>query len=225
MSDIIREVDEELRQERYKKLWDRYGIYVVGAALFIVFGVAGWRGWEWYAAREAAKSGSRFEAAMQLAEGGKQAEAQAAFDALAKDGTASYRMLARFRAATELAKSDPKAGVAAFDALAADATLEQPFRNIARLRAGYLLVDTASVAEMTERMQPLQVPSASFRHSANELVALAHYRAGDKEAAAKIFASLLGDPEIPPSMRNRVQVLNALLAGETAGAPAAPATQ
>ena len=41
MSDIIREVDEELRHERYKKLWDRFGLYVIGAALLGVLFRAG----------------------------------------------------------------------------------------------------------------------------------------------------------------------------------------
>ena len=106
MSDIIREVDEELRHERYKKLWDRFGLYVIGAALIIVLGVAGWRGWEWYAARQAAESGARFEVALQLATDGKREEAQAAFEAIAENGTAGYRTLARFRAAA--AAANPK---------------------------------------------------------------------------------------------------------------------
>ncbi|MCC6948613.1 MAG: tetratricopeptide repeat protein [Bradyrhizobiaceae bacterium] len=225
MSDIIREVDEELRHERYKKLWDRYGLYVIGAALLLVLAVAGWRGWEWYAAREAAKSGAQFEAAMQLAAEGKRDEAEAAFNALAKEGTAGYRVLARFSAAAELARKDVNAGVAAFDAIAADASIDAVLRDVARLRAGYLLVDTASVKEIADRMQPLFGPSAPFRHSANELIALSHFRAGESTAAAKIVSELLTDPEIPPSMRPRLQVLNALVAGAAAGPAAAPATQ
>ena len=226
MSDLLREVDEEIRRERYMRLWDRFGIYVVGAALLVVIAVAGWRGWEWYQAREAAKSGARFEAALQLASDGKRAEAEAAFNELSKDATAGYRTLARFRVAAEAAKTDQQAGVAAFDALAADQSLEPALRDIARLHAGYLLVDTAPVAEITERMKPLQSPAAPFHHSANELVGLAHYRAGEFEAAGKIFAALAGDAGAPPSMRQRLQMMNALLSGRSAGGAAvAPVTQ
>ena len=31
MSDIFREVDEDIRHERYRRLWDRYGSYVLKA--------------------------------------------------------------------------------------------------------------------------------------------------------------------------------------------------
>jgi hypothetical protein len=225
MSDIIREVDEEIRRERYMKLWDRFGLYVVAAALIVVIGLSGWRGWEWYSARQAAESGARFEAAMQLAAKGDRAEAEAAFNELARDATAGYRVLARFRAAAETARTDPKAGVEAFDAIAADSSLEALMRDMARLHAGYLLVDTASVAELNSRMEPLIGPTAPFRHSASEVMGLAHYRAGEYESAAKMFSSLLTDPETPPSLRQRAQVMNALLSGATGGAPAAPATQ
>ena len=33
MSDIFREVDEDIRREQYKKLWDRFGAYVIGLTL------------------------------------------------------------------------------------------------------------------------------------------------------------------------------------------------
>jgi hypothetical protein len=225
MSDIIREIDEEIRRDRYMKLWDRYGLYVVAAALIVVIGLSGWRGWEWYSARQAAESGARFEAAMQLAAGGNRAEAEAAFNELARDATSGYRVLARFRAAAETARTDPKAGVEAFDAIAADSSLEAAMRDMARLHAGYLLVDTASIPELNSRMEPLIGPTAPYRHSASEVMGLAHYRAGEYESAAKMFSSILTDPETPPSMRQRAQIMNALLSGATGGASAAPATQ
>jgi hypothetical protein len=74
-------------------------------------------------------------------------------------------------------------------------------------------------------MEPLLGPAAPFRHSANELLGLAHYRAGENDSAAKLFAAILSDPETPPSLRQRAQVMNALVSGAAGGAPAAPATQ
>lgn len=225
MSDILREVDEELRHERYRKLWDRYGLYVVAAAVLLVLAVAGWRGWEWYAARQAAEASARFETAMQLSRDGKPAEAEKAFEEIANDSAGGYRTLARFRAAAEAGKADAKAGVAAFDAIAADTSLEGPMRDIARLQAAYLLVDTGSVAEIRSRMDPLAVPGGAFRHSANEVIGLAHYRAGEYEQAAKVFAAIVSDPETPPALRQRAQVMNALVAGSAPAKPAAAATQ
>jgi hypothetical protein len=97
VSDIFREVDEEVRREQLKKLWDRYGNYVVVAAVLLVAAVAAWRAYMWWEARKAAETGAAFEAATALAEAGKRSEAEAAFAKIAADGTAGYRILARLR--------------------------------------------------------------------------------------------------------------------------------
>src|SRR5258708_8443911 len=57
LSDIFQEVDEEVRREQLKKLWDRYGIYAVIAAFLVVAGIAAWRGYSWLEAKKAAEAG------------------------------------------------------------------------------------------------------------------------------------------------------------------------
>src|ERR1700730_17013186 len=102
VSDIFQEVDEEVRREQFKKLWERYQVYLVAAAVVIVLAVAGWRGYDWWETRKAAEAGAAFEAAIALSEQGKHAEAQAAFSKIAQDSATTYRMLAMVRAAAEL---------------------------------------------------------------------------------------------------------------------------
>ena len=88
MTDIFHEVDEEVRREQLKKLWQRYGNYIIAGCLLVIVGIAGWRGYEWLEAKRVAESGTAFEQAVTLAESGKAQEAQAAFAKLANDGTA-----------------------------------------------------------------------------------------------------------------------------------------
>ena len=105
MSDIFQEVDEEVRREQLKKLWDRYGNYAVAAVVLVVVIIAAWRGYQWWEAKKAAESGAAFEAAVTLAEGGKHADAEAAFAKIVADGTSGYRHLARLREAAPSAGS------------------------------------------------------------------------------------------------------------------------
>ncbi len=212
MSDIFREVDEEVRREQLKKLWDVYGLYIVAVLVLIVLGVAGWRGYEWWQGRQAAEFGARFQAAVQLADQGKHEEAQAAFAKIASEGTASYRTLARFREASQVAQHDGKAAVAAYDALTADTSLRQPLRDLAAVRAGFILVDTAPYAEMKQRLEPLTSADRPFRHTARELLALSAWHAGDSAAAKQWFDMIMTDAETPASIRSQIQVLMALSA-------------
>jgi hypothetical protein len=210
VSDIFQEVDEEVRREKLARIWDRYGNLIVAGALVVVLAVAGWRGYEYWDSQKAAESGAAFEAAIALAEGGKQAEAQAAFAKIAKEGSSGYRVLARFREAAELAKTDGPAAVKLYDALAADGGLERALQDLATVRAGLILVDTAPLPELTARLEPLTAKDRPFRHSARELLALGAWRTGDSAAAKKWFDLIATDVETPSGTRQRIEVLMTL---------------
>ena len=109
MSELFDEVDEEVRRDQLKKLWDQYSIYIVAGALLIIAAVGGWRGYQYLEAKKAAEAGSAFDAAVELSEQNKHAEAEAAFNKLAATAPSGYRMLARLRAAAEVATRDPQA--------------------------------------------------------------------------------------------------------------------
>ncbi|MCC7348657.1 MAG: tetratricopeptide repeat protein [Variibacter sp.] len=209
MSDIFNEVDEEVRRERLKQMWERYGGYVVGLALLIVIGVGGWRGYQWYQAKQAAAAGAVFEAAVTLASEGKHDEAEAAFARIANEGTA-YRVLARLRQASELALKDPPGAVKLYDGLVADSGVEVPMQDLARVRATMLLVDTASFDEVRTRLEPATADGRVFRHSAREMLMFAAWKAGNQAATKQWADALTRDPETPVGIRTRTEMLMAL---------------
>lgn len=214
MADIFHEVDEEVRREQLKKLWDRYGILAIVLAILVVAGIGGWRGYEYLQAQKAAEAGAAFEQAMTLAEEGKHQDAETAFARLGTEGVAGYRALARLRSAAEIAQRDPKAGAAEFDRLASDGGIDKKFQELASLRAGFLLLDTAPLDEMVRRIEPLTGPKGTFRHSARELLALSAWRTGDMTAARRWSELIMADAESPANLRGRIEMLMAL-AGAT----------
>ncbi len=214
MSDIFDEVDEEVRREQFKKLWDRYGNLVVALAVLIVVAVAAWRGYQYWEDKKAAESGAQVTAAALLAEEGKHDDAEKAFARVAAEGASGYRVLARLREASELAGRDPKAAVAAYDDIAASSSTSQPLKDFAAVRAAMLLVDAAPLAEINRRLEPIAAAGAPFRHSARELLAFASWKAGDTAAMRKWAQLIREDQETPPALRQRVDVLMTL-AGET----------
>jgi hypothetical protein len=214
VADIFHEVDEEVRREQLKKLWDRYSIYLIALAVLIVAGIAGWRGYEYWVAKRAAAAGAAFEAAITLNEQAKYAEAEAAFARVAADAPEGYRVLARMRAAGALAQIKPADAIKAYDELAADTSLGMTWQDLAAVRAGMLLVDTASLADMRRRLDPLAEPTRSFRHTARELLALSAWRNHDLAAAKRYLDMIATDAESPIGARARADVLSELIAAE-----------
>ena len=221
MSDFIREVDEEYRQDQFRRFLARYW---VALALFVVVVLAAAGGWRFYQVQRqgrAEAAGGRYFAAIDAFETDPKASL-ADLDALAKDGPAGYRTLARFRAAGELGRTDAPAAAAAFDAIAADGAVPQEFRDIAALRAGILTVDTAEPAELRRRLEPLADANSSYRSVAREMLAVADLKRGDEVAAGQRLDAIEADPQASPDSRQRAGFFLGLIrAGRPAPAPEA----
>jgi hypothetical protein len=211
VSELFDEVDEDVRRDQLKKLWDRYSIYIVAGALLIVASVGGWRGYQYLEAQKAAEAGSAFDAAVELSEQNKHGEAEAAFSKLAASAPSGYRMLARLRAAAEVASRDPQAAVKMYDDIAADRSIGTTEQDLARIRAAGLLLDTATYPTMLQRLEAATTPEATFRHSARELLALSAWRANDTAATRQWLDLIANDGETPSGLRSRAEALQALL--------------
>ena len=211
MSEIFDEVDEDVRRDQLKKLWDQYSIYIVAGALLIIAAVGGWRGYQYLEAKKAAEAGVAFDKAVELSEANKHAEAEAAFTELAAKAPSGYRMLARLRAASELALRDPQAAAKQYDDIAADRSVGASERELARIRAAELLLETSSYPNMLQRLEAATAPEATFRHTARELLALSAWRANDTAAARRWLDLIASDGETPSSLRSRADALQALL--------------
>jgi hypothetical protein len=211
VSELFDEVDEEVRREQLKKLWDNYSLHIIALALLIIASVGGWRGYQYFEAKKAAEAGDAFNKAIELSDQGKHAEAEAAFAELAAKAPYGYRVLSRLRAAGELASRDPQAAAKMFDEVAADGSVGTELQELARIRAAGLLVDSATYADMLRRLESDTVSGATFHHVARELLALSAFRANDSTAARKWLDMIALDGETPPSLRSRAEALQALL--------------
>jgi hypothetical protein len=211
VSELFDEVNEEVRRDQLKKLWDQYSIYIIAIALLIIAGVGGWRGYQYLEAKKAAEAGAIFDKAVELSEANKHVEAEAAFADLAAKAPSGYRVLARLRMAAEVANRDAQAAAKLFDEIAGDRSVGTAEQDLARIRAAQLLLDSTTYPNILQRLEPATAPSSTFRHTARELLALSAWRANDATATRKWLDLIANDGETPPSLRSRAEALQALL--------------
>lgn len=219
MSDdgFFREVDEELRSDRVKQFWDRFGSLIIIVAVVVVVGTAAWRAWEWYGRSQAAEAGDTLLQASRLEEEQKPDEAEALLRPLVDGGPGAYPNMARMKLAALVAEAQPDEAIALFDAVANDTSADPEQRAISRLRAGLLLVDHGSVADVESRLLQLAGPTNAYRSSAREGLGLAYWKAGDREKAFTQFSAIADDQAAPRNLAQRAGVMLDLIAG--AGGP------
>jgi hypothetical protein len=211
VSELFDEVDEDVRRDQLKQLWDRYSVFVVAGAFLIIAAVGGWRGYQYLEAKKAAEAAVAFDKAADLADQNKHAEAEAAFAKLAEVAPSGYRTLARLRAAAETAKRDPQAAVKLYDEMAADRAVNAPEQDLARLRAAGLLLETTTYDNMLQRLEGATAPGGTYRHSARELLALSAWRSNNVVETRRWLDLIANDGETPTSLRSRAESLQALL--------------
>ena len=209
---LFREVDEEVRRDKMEELWKRYGTLVIAVALGIIVGVAGYKGWQYYSTKLAESTGAAYIKAMEVAEKETPQAAEKAFKAIEDGSHSGFAMLARLQSAGALAgQGNSEGAVAAYNAIAADTSVDATMRDMARVRAAYLLVDSASSDDLRSRLAGLDVDGSSWRASAREIIALAYYREAKYVDADKLVSQILADAETPQGVRQRSQVLASLL--------------
>ncbi|MDE2228842.1 MAG: tetratricopeptide repeat protein [Alphaproteobacteria bacterium] len=204
MSDIFREIDEELRKENFAKLWARYGRWVIVAAVLVVVVTAIGVGWREYRQQQSASEGTRFAAALDLVRDGKDKDAADAFAAIAQHAGGGHAMLARMEEAALRARTgDADGALVIYDRLAADSSLDPVYRNAATLLAARTALDKGDAAGAMHRLKPLTDGASPWHPFAIELMAFAQLKSGDSAGARKNFQQLADDPNAPPGARQR----------------------
>ncbi len=213
VSDIFQEIDEELRRENFAKLWTRYGKYVIALAVVVVLATAGFTQWRQYQLRQREAEGARYVAALDLARQGKDKDAADEFALIARDASGGRAVLARFEQAALKAKSGDSQGAAAlYDALAADSSVDQVYRDAAMLLAAQYELKSGDPKAVIDKLAPLTALTNPWHPSALELTALAQLKSGDKKAAAATYRRVADDLGAPQDLRARATEMIAALA-------------
>ena len=215
MSDIFREVDEDLRRDQAVDLWKKYGPIFMIIAAILVAGTALYRVYVHFETQKAEALGARFQAALDLSRAGKAEEAAKEFASIAAEGGTGYAVLSRFRQAADMQTKDKAQALGLFDALANDASVGPLLQDLARLRAVMIVADTLTLDELKKRVDPLILSHSSFAPHGRELIGLKVMKSGDLPGAGKIFDEIMADPASPPGLKQRIDVYLALVASGT----------
>lgn len=208
---LFREIDEDIRRERYAKLWKQYGNYLIAALVLLLAGIAGYSIWQERSTAQRARAAEQFSAALQLANKDRTA-AEAQLRALATDGPSGYAMLAALRRAALLAKDDGPAARTAYQDIQRSAS-DPMYRDLAVLLEAMVALqrDTLpiDVDAIQAKLQLLALDSNPWRFSARELMALLAWKSGHSAEARTQLDALVADPQTPAAIRGRAQQIMA----------------
>ncbi|MGE4352367.1 MAG: tetratricopeptide repeat protein [Bdellovibrionales bacterium] len=201
---LLQEIEEDLARQKYEKLWQKYGPYILGAIVLIVAATAGWSGYKSYRLESAQSTTESYVSMiLQQDESEKDLAVELQEYSAAHEGT-TQSVFARIKAGAENVKAGKEEeAVKIYDALAADKTVDKNFRELADLLSVQTQMDKGDGAALQARLEPLMKPECIWRFTAKEYAGYLAIRLGDKEKAKKLFTELKDEKGAPGSISAR----------------------
>ncbi len=222
MSDIFREVEEDVRRERLEKFWKSYGTWIIAFAVLVLAAVGAYEFWQRREDAARAKAGDAFTAAQRISDPG---QAAPAFAKLADTSKGGYGLVARLSQANALyASGRPLDAINLYKQIAESDKGE--VGAVARLRAAWALSSSAPRADLEKLLAPLDTPTSAWRPLAREILAFADYRGAKVKQASAAYHALADDAQAPDSLRVRARAMAGFLdsgAGSDSGVVPPPA--
>jgi len=201
---FLREVDEELRRDQMAGFWTRWGRWVAVAVLVALAAFGGWIWWQHEQTKKNDLLGEQMAGVLADLEAGKDKDVAARLKPLIDSGNPGYRATARFASAgMKLQKDDLKGAAADFKAVADDAAVPKPFRDLALIRQTAAEYDTLKPADIVARLKPLAQKGNPWFGSAGEMVAIAYINMNQPKLAGPLYAEISKDKTVPDTLRSR----------------------
>ena len=221
---FLREVDENLRRDRMESFAKTYGKWVIAAVIVFLAAVGGYLFWQNKQKEKAAAQSEELTSVYNQVGNGGIEGAKKKLEPLAKADNDVVRALAMLtEAAVALGSNDRNTALAKYRAISADKGIPDAYRNLALIRSTALEFDQIKGSEVVSRLAPLAKPGDPWFGSAGELTAMAYLKDGQKDKAARLFAAIANDKQVPDTVRNRAAQIAGSLGIDVSAAIAKPA--
>ena len=201
---FINEVDEDIKNDNFKVLWNRYGIFVI---LFVVLAVSATVSFEkirgWKIAQNQANT-ENYMVAAQLRK--NPADTLEALQKIAGANQGIFSDFAKLQIANVLFSQDKtEDALTTLESLLNDSGANEEVKHIALIKLATYRVDTMPRAEFEAMLKPLSETDTSWKPLAQDLLALVAIREGDVDTAQTIYENILKLKDLPEGFRTKVQ--------------------
>ena len=202
--EFIKEVDEDIKEEKRIKLWKKLVPYVISFSLTIILFTSGFVFWKNYTRNSNQTLGDDFTAAVDLANEDDTDAALLALDRIVDEGSDGYATIAKMKKASLLIdKGLSDEGLSIYLDLERNA-VDQSFRDIATILYVLNSMDKIAPETLLKKIEPLE-NSKVWQSSALELKAFIFLKNNNKKLAKETFQSILNLKTSPSSLSTRAR--------------------
>tara|TARA_B100001057_G_scaffold185028_1_gene185724 strand:+ start:337 stop:978 length:642 start_codon:yes stop_codon:yes gene_type:complete len=208
MANIFNEVDEDIRKERYKKLWSSYGKYLIGLiiAIILIFSIN-----QYLISKNIADNKKLLDTYFTAAEDIEKNQFELADEILNKIYDDKNTTLAAFSAlklSDSYFKNNNKIdAIAVLENIFNNNSLETIYRELALYKYIMINFDVLNISEIESKISIFNNKEGQFNSYFRELLGIKYITIGDKAKASSIFNELSSSDNTPFDLKIRLEKL------------------
>lgn len=223
---LMNEVESDIRQEKFEKLWKEYGKIIV-AIVFVIIGLsAAYNLWQHHQSKQTDIISQQFSNAQSLMFSQNFSDALPAMESIAKSSHRNYSTLAKFNVASivrqDSAHKDLAKAEKIYKEIMGDKAVNPIMRDLAAVLYVNLKLDITSdndhLTECLGILEPIVTKESAHKFLAMESKGLIQFRLKDYKTASDIFLNIVQAEKSPKDIRLRAQMMAQHIASLLAGA-------
>lgn len=201
---FIQEIDEDVKNDNLKVLWDKYGIFVVLLVVLAVSATVSFEKIRSWKAEQNQQTTENYMSAAQLRENPE--DTIAALQQINQSNQGIFSDFAKLQIANVLFNQNKnEEAMAALQSLIDDKQANAEVKNIALIKLATYKVDQLPRAEFEALVKPIIDANNSWTPLAQDLLAMSAIQEGDVDTARSIYENILKIKDLPEGFKTKVQ--------------------
>lgn len=223
--EFLEEVEQDIRNERFEKYWNKYGKIATGFVTGCLIVTGAFMLWNNNRTNQMVTASETLVSAQESLAKNKQDEGLSLLGSLASKAPGIYGILPRFSMAVEYTKDGPNKNINEsiniYKGLESDKSVDRNLRDLAKLLRLSLEFEAfgeeqSKIDELRVAIEPLTKSDHPLQLLANELKAIMLYRSGAFNEAGEILIKASQDKKAPEGLRVRAQLMTQMIASKIA---------
>ena len=201
---FIQEVDEDVKNDNLKVIWNRYGAFIVAFVVLAVTAAISFDRIQAWKTAQSQKTTEEYMSASQLKENPQ--ETIAALQNITKSTQGIFGDFARLQIANVLFNEDKNdEALATLQTLIEDKQVNSEVKHVALIKYATYKIEELSQEDFKALLQPIIDADNSWSPLASDLVAMSAIQHGDLETAKTIYGEILKVKDLPENFRTKIQ--------------------
>ena len=201
MSDILRQVDEDLRKDRLLKIWRSYRIHIVGSILIILFFLSGY---QYYLSSTQSKNETIAEQYINSINSMDINDSIEKLLELNESENPFIKGLSQLkRAELYFVTENKEQAIELLEEISVDESLNQIIRDLALYKYLMIQLNTLDKEIYFKIIDSQDLNVSKFKYLFKELKALKYLIEGDRINSIEIFESIISDESSPIDLKTR----------------------